>query len=190
MHNMRRSKIIYHHEDYELIILIPPWDSKAEALQSWSTQDWSGPFPTRHGAAAFFASLLPTILHKNWLHHRLYAFMTSIRISLEIIFQQISPHSNQILYKTHEQSNFWTSISYFPFFFLSSFLFFLPFSFLFSLQIFTTSFSSNPTSKALFDWILSHMCRPLYKVWRGTTNNSKGRQLLASHLPYMVKINF
>ena len=150
MHMRGRPEVLYHHEDHKLVILRYPQDSKVEFLQRWSTQDWLGPFPTCHGAAAIFASTLPTVLCKNSLHHSLYAFMTSIRISLEIIFQQISPHSNQILYKTHEQSNFWTSISYFSFFFLSSFLFFLPFSFLFSLQIFTTSFSSNSTSKIIF----------------------------------------
>ena len=90
------------------------------------------------------------VLCKNLLHPSLYAFMTSTRTSLRIFSQKISLHSNQILCTTHEQSDFWTSISYFSFFFFSFFLFFLSFLFLFLLRIFTTSYSSNSTSKIIF----------------------------------------
>ena len=132
----RRPEVIYYHEDHELVILISPWDSKIEALQRWSTQKWSGPFPTRHGAAAFFVSVLPTVLWKSGLHHYLYAFMNSTKISLE----SIKLYSNQILCSTHEQSDFRTSISYFSFFFLPYF----PFSLSLFWHFFQIFFLSYP----------------------------------------------
>ena len=122
----RKSKVIYYHENHKLVILRSPQDSKAEVLQWWSTQDWSGSFPTHHGVAALFLSTLPIVLRKNSMYHYLYAFMISIRISLGTLSQMISPHSNQILCSIYEQSDFRISISYFPFFFLPSFPFSLP----------------------------------------------------------------
>ena len=102
IHIKKRPEVIYQWEDHNLIILKPSLDSKVEALQWWSTQDWSGPFSTRHGAAAFFASALSIVLCKNWLHQCLYAFMISTKISLEILSQKITPHINQILCSTYE----------------------------------------------------------------------------------------
>ena len=151
MYNKKESDVIYQHKDHELVILKSSWNSKVEALQWWSTQNRSGPFPNWHGAAAFFLSALPIVLRKNLIHHCLYTFTTFTRTTLGILFQSIKSHSNQILCSTHEQFDFRISISYFLFFFFSSFLFFLPFPFLFSLQIFTITSSSNPTSKTDFE---------------------------------------
>ena len=129
---MRRTlEVIYYHEDYELVILRSSWDSKVKALQRrWSIQDWLGPIPTRHGAAAFFLCALPSVFRKNDIHHHLYAFMISTSTTLEIFSQSITPHSNQILCSIHEQSDFWTNISCFSFSLFPSFLFFFPFFFI------------------------------------------------------------
>ena len=77
------------------MILRSPWDFKVEVLQWWSTQDWSGSFPTYYGAAAFFLSALPIVLWKNRLHQHLYAFMTSTSTTLEILSQSIISHKNK-----------------------------------------------------------------------------------------------
>ena len=124
MHNKRRLEAIYQHKDHELVISRSPWNSKVEALQRCSIQDWSGPFPIRHGAAIFFASSLLIVFHKNGLYHHLYAFETSTRITLEIFSQMISSHKYQIICSIHEQFDFRTSITCFSFYlpFLSIFL--------------------------------------------------------------------
>ena len=105
------------------------------------------PIILRKLAAAFFASLLPIILRKNWLHHHLKAFETSTRITLEIFPQMILPYTNQIISSTHEQSDFWTSITCFPFSFSLPFHFLSLFSCIFPnffLSLSSHSHTKNP----------------------------------------------
>ena len=99
------------------------------------------PFPIWYGATAFFASSLPIILRKNRLYHYLYAFETSTNITLKIFPQINSPHTNQIICSIHEQPDFRTSISCFPFSSSLPFYFLSPF-FLSLSQIFSLFFSS------------------------------------------------
>ena len=75
-------------------------------------------------STAWWLAFWDTFPNKNLIHHCLYAFITSTRTTLETFFQSIKPYSNQILCSTHEQSDFKTSISYFSFSLLPSFLFF------------------------------------------------------------------
>ena len=148
--------------------LIPPWRPRTDDFKtSMRLQSRSSPIVIHTGlirtlsnsswCCSLLCKYIVIVLCKNLLHPSLYAFMTSTRTSLRIFSQKISLHSNQILCTTHEQSDFWTSISYFLFFFFSSFLFFLPLYFLFLFYIFTTSSSSNPCPKYLLD--------KFYAIW-------------------------
>ena len=147
------------------------------------------PIILRKLAAAFFASLLPIILRKNWLHHHLKAFETSTRITLEIFPQMILPYTNQIISSTHEQSDFWTSITCFP---ISSYLpfhFSLPFPYLFLFRFFLPLLHLIPCINHSWDKFYAIWSTP-YTGYEGTPHNFQGVPTLDIPSPLHTKNKF